>query len=297
MACGSRVAPGAARSAPVRENCRGLCCPYCVLEISHSASCDDARNAAFAALERDSDRRGAVFIKLMRLNAFAAIAAEQQGEREAWELLNQVADTATRPPINIFGRGREPHAAPAASGAPGPPAAPPPPAPPPPTVPGDKFLPTVPPQKFMKSDSARGGDGYPGPAPGTHVRPTSAPTVVGGASSTSAWLELFPKSAGAGVSGASSSSAGADPSEPPKERFGWQVKKGRKGKMKWGWVGEDLDRHLENMFQQGEGETTFDLDGWTYYYDLLAMTQTSPNEEGTERPIRRVKYEDSSAQD
>ena len=67
--------------------------------------------------------------------------------------------------------------------------------------------------------------------------------------------------------------------------------------MKWGWVSEDLNRHLESMFQLGEGETTFDIDGWTYYYDLLAMTQTSPAAEGTERPLRRMTYEDSSAGD
>ena len=72
----------------------------------------------------------------------------------------------------------------------------------------------------------------------------------------------------------------------------WQVLKGnvkKKSKLYWDWVGEDLDQHLENMFHLGEGETTFLIDGWKYYYDLLAMTQTSPGE-GTERAIRRVPY-------
>ena len=67
--------------------------------------------------------------------------------------------------------------------------------------------------------------------------------------------------------------------------------------MRWGWVDEDLNRHLEACFQRRIYETTFDIDGWTYYYDLLALTQTSPSEEGTERRIRREPYRDDSTQD
>ena len=57
---------------------------------------------------------------------------------------------------------------------------------------------------------------------------------------------------------------------------------------------EDLSEHLERAHLVGAGETTFELMGGRYYYDLRAMTQTSPWDEGTERKIRRQMY-DSSA--
>ena len=154
-------------------------------------------------------------------------------------------------------------------------------------------VPMVPPKKILKSDSARGGDAIPGPVPGPPIRPTSTPNKIGGASSSSAGPGPVPDSAAAAVPAAKSKSAAPPGLEAQQERFGWQVRKGnakKKSKMYWGWVGEDLDRHLENMFQQGQGETTFLIDGWRYYYDLQAMTQTSPGEETTERKIRRVPY-------
>ena len=63
--------------------------------------------------------------------------------------------------------------------------------------------------------------------------------------------------------------------------------------MKWGWCSEALSDHLERCLLCGVGETTFEIDGWKCYYDLFEMTQTSPNEEATERSIRRVRWEET----
>ena len=242
-------------------------------------------------------RGGAVFIKLMKLNAFAAIAAQQNGEKEAWELWHHMANAAQTPPFSVFGKRGETQDAPAASSASGS-SAPPPPPPPPPAVPEYRGPePTVPPQKFMKSNKLPSGDGGPAPAPGTRIRPSRTPDAASGAH-----ISAVPTSSPALTSAPAASSRASAPAtgsgaSSSEEKYHWQVRKGKRGKQKWGWVDADLDQHLEAAYQMGLGETTFDIDGWKYYYDLVEMMQTSPSADGTERQIRRWRYEDNSAQD
>jgi len=38
---------------------------------------------------------------------------------------------------------------------------------------------------------------------------------------------------------------------------------------------------------------THDRDGWTYYYEMATLTQTSPGEDATERQLRRVRIDQS----
>ena len=51
---------------------------------------------------------------------------------------------------------------------------------------------------------------------------------------------------------------------------------------------DDVNSRLEGAHRAGLDMITATIDGWTYHYDLVAMTQTSPNEAVTVREIRRV---------
>ena len=82
------------------------------------------------------------------------------------------------------------------------------------------------------------------------------------------------------------------PEEPPQERHYWQVKKGKVGRMRWGWCSEDLSDHLEQCFLDGVLQTSFDVEGSLYDYDLQAMTQTSQEANRPVRGIRRVVVEE-----
>ena len=251
--------------------CRGLCCPHCVLEISHDVSCDTARQAAEDAVRRLADIPGSEWILAMKLTAFAAIAREQVGAEKAHELFQDVHPR--KAPFNIF-REREPRPFP-------------PPPPPPP-----RRVKDAPPESepLLAANSAPKGSS----TKGLVQLPKEAASGAGAAASSSSGslrpVKEEPKQEGITAQAETENSS----EKPPQEGYHWQVRKGRKGKMRWGWVDEDLDRHLERKFQEGVGETTFLIDGWKYYYDLLAMTQTSPGDDATERAIRRVRSDDAA---
>ena len=76
--------------------------------------------------------------------------------------------------------------------------------------------------------------------------------------------------------------------------YWWQVRKGAAGKRRWGWVDEKVNDRLEDAFEGGCNETDAEIDGWTYHYDFVTMTQTSPLEARTQREIRRVVWEGDS---
>ena len=64
---------------------------------------------------------------------------------------------------------------------------------------------------------------------------------------------------------------------------------GKGKKKKWSDAHPSLNTRLEEAFQAGMDSTTWTWDGWTYYYEFgTTMTQTSPTENATERPIRRT---------
>ena len=66
----------------------------------------------------------------------------------------------------------------------------------------------------------------------------------------------------------------------------WQVRAGKKHSY-WATVADDCARILEHAYQNQLDSTTWDWDGWLYYYEMSTMMQTSPGE-GTERRIRRI---------
>ena len=94
-----------------------------------------------------------------------------------------------------------------------------------------------------------------------------------------------------------------DPPHPPpraqpkatKSEYKWQVKTGKGKRQKWTDACPELDDVLERAYTQDFDSTTWNWDGWTYYYEFGSeMTQTSPGEESTERPIRRVERDDEA---
>ena len=264
----------ASHQASLPNNCRGLCCPYCVLEIPHDASFDVVRASAESAVRKVQGSGDSGWILGMKLSAFAAIAEKEFGHERAWELCHEIQPI--RLPFNIF----VPRQADRVAPAPAPPTPPPPPPPPPPAA-----LAVVP--AADKDSSACGS-----------VFPSGGSTGGLGTSSGSASQPI--SDAEPPSKKARKGSEGAPPevkSKPSEESFYWQVKKGKKGKMKWGWVDEALNKHLERAFLNGEGETTFVSDGWKYYYDFGDMTQTSPGDAATERPIRRIKCDDDSTKE
>ena len=81
---------------------------------------------------------------------------------------------------------------------------------------------------------------------------------------------------------------------PPRPlEYKWQVQTGKAKKRRWTDALPELNERLEAAYTQGMCSTTWDWDGWTYYYEFgNEMMQTSPGEEGTERPIRRILKEE-----
>lgn len=123
--------------------------------------------------------------------------------------------------------------------------------------------------------------------------PASTPQEAGGLQSGSAsrWLTgaVLPADQEVADSGGSASSS----RQPVLSEYKWQVKVGKKGKMKWRDADPSLDSRLEAAFVGGWDSTTWCWDGWTYYYELGdTMTQSSP--EGSDRPIRRIRRDEDA---
>ena len=234
-------------------------------------SCDTARRAAEDAVRRLSEIPGSEWILAMKLTAFAAIAREQVGAEKAHELFQDVHPR--KAPFNIF-REREPRPFP-------------PPPPPPP-----RRVKDAPPESepLLAANSAPKGSSTKGLVQLPKEAASGAEAAASSSSGSLRPVKEEPKQEGITAQAETENSS----EKPPQEGHHWQVRKGRKGKMRWGWVDEDLDRHLERKFQEGVGETTFLIDGWKYYYDLIAMTQTSPGDDATERAIRRVRSDDAA---
>jgi hypothetical protein len=52
----------------------------------------------------------------------------------------------------------------------------------------------------------------------------------------------------------------------------------------------DLAAKLEFAFVNGFASFMHEWDGWKYQYDMTTLTQRSPGQLKTERPLRRVRY-------
>ena len=136
----------------------------------------------------------------------------------------------------------------------------------------------------------------PGPPSSAPPRPPPPPLVpppsfAGKAQSSSSTPVAAPTAAPmAKQSEAANTAASAAPQRPLE--YKWQVKTGKANKRKWTDALPALNERLEAAYTQGFCSTTWDWDGWTYYYEFgNEMMQTSPGEEGTERPIRRILKE------
>ena len=76
----------------------------------------------------------------------------------------------------------------------------------------------------------------------------------------------------------------------------WQYRGGKAGHgQKWKFMDEDTSRQLEDAYLAGKDSLTLDAeDGWAYFYDLRAMTQTSITGGDEPSTIRAIKRPDSS---
>ena len=68
----------------------------------------------------------------------------------------------------------------------------------------------------------------------------------------------------------------------------WQVRAGKKKKLRWLTVADDCAEVLEHAYLNNLERCTWVWDGWTYSYEMFTMTQSSPSEDGTQRRIRRI---------
>ena len=93
--------------------------------------------------------------------------------------------------------------------------------------------------------------------------------------------------------GASSAASSAGPAHV---EWVWQVQTGKSKKRKWSQVSDDLAVILENAYSNGATGCSWNWDGWVYQYDLASMTQCSVSKAGTERPIRRIPYNEAYAE-
>ena len=137
---------------------------------------------------------------------------------------------------------------------------------------------------FRHSRPARKTDDLAAETAGTTTTPATTPRA------RSSGEEKGDSAGSSGTRGATSKRAaksGGTPKEKEK-KYWWQVKKGPTGRRRWGWMDDDIHSRLEGAYGRGLNETTATINGWTYHYDLVGMTQTSPNEAETVRQIRRV---------
>ena len=247
------------KSSDKSDDCAGMNCPYKVLGIPQDADVVQAVAAAEGAVMQLSAREGSAWILNMKLAAFAAIVSKQVGEDQAWNLYQQIR------PKNldgyVFVDHREARDVPALP------------------APDDD----APDWGDMEDDEQRTVERpeETGPQPNGNMPPLpEAADDADGAGSS-----IMPAQQGGTSQG------------PQEECFWWQVKKGHAKKRRWGWVDENVNSRLEEAFHAGLQNTTAEIDGWTYEYDLVTMIQTSPVEERTEREIRRVRYDSTSAED
>ena len=128
----------------------------------------------------------------------------------------------------------------------------------------------------------------PPPAP-----PLSSSTLATVPKAASSAVPPPPPSAAMIGSGGVTGSSGAAASSPT--QYKWQVMIGKGKRQKWSDCWPKLDTHLEAAYTSGMDSTTYDWDGWMYYYEFGdEMMQTSPAESGQERPIRRVLREEGA---
>ena len=97
-------------------------------------------------------------------------------------------------------------------------------------------------------------------------------------------LALVPYGAAAAAASAAAPAAAPEVAA----QYWWQVKTGKPQKRKWSYVAEDLNGVLEHAHQNNLDSCLWSWNGASYYYDMNAGIQVSPNEHSTERPIRRV---------
>ena len=230
----------------------GQNCLFETLEIPRGASVEQAQAAAEEAVMKQTERGESQETLNMKLAAFAALVSIKwdKDRRWAWKLFEQVR--RQKPPFNISVHDGEqrglPQPPPRARAPPG----------------GNREqkrapLPTPPAPPQV------------GPSSGEGVPATT--TTSKNARSSSSWILAIRQE---------------DTSQEPDEEYWWQVQKGPPRKRKWGFVDEHVNSCLEEAWRAGNPETTAWIDGWEYYYDLFAMTQTSPGEAATQREIRRV---------
>lgn len=268
---------------PALSACMGLGCPYCNLGARHGCDEQEAFQAAKKQMQRLADAGGSHWLRMMHASAYGAIGVRFLREDQVRERVTEL--TPGPPPFNIFHDPRsEPsrvHSSmPVSAGRSGSSTAYSQPA-------------ELPPQLPKPSGACASAESWPAdtwPAPAAPAAPTTAPPPPPPPppEPTTAATALL----AGGSSGASDSqpAAGREPApEPVTEGWHWQVRLGRPGgKKKWGWCSNELSAHLEHCLQNNIWETTFEMDGWMYYYDLEAMEQTSPGTNATERTLRRV---------
>ena len=234
----------------------GLCSPYNVLEIPHDASVEQAGKMAQRAVLHAGrmDIEHEAGSEFIVNMKLAAFAAIASSEYGEDEAWELLQQVRSRRHPLTVFADRR--------GSPGPP-------------------PHPPPASSQAGKSS--GKGKPSPTP---PAPSQAPP----------WTETTSNTSGE-AHGSDSAIVPHQPqvtSQEPETGYGWQVRKGRPGKRWWGWVDDKVNFRLEMAFQRGHREVTAEIDGWTYCYDLIAMTQTSPNAAATEREIRRVICIDDS---
>ena len=144
------------------------------------------------------------------------------------------------------------------------------------------------------------------------VTPT-LPCASRAATASEAWLAPENKGSGVGVDDAPAQSSSLalvpwqgstpgsaeSPSQPAAsaEAWVWQVHAGKRKKRFWKTVSDDLAAILEHAHVTGSDSCTWTWDGWTYYYEMSTMTQTSPGEDAQERSIRRIPYSEAYPDD
>ena len=121
--------------------CQGLCCPWCVLQVSHNSTVDQARDSTFRSVEHAQACGGSEWIVNMKVAAYGEIVTRSLGSEQALQRVGELLPRHRASPWALwlwpnvtrqnipFGQ----RAGRAASGVvPAPPGLPPPPAPPPP---------------------------------------------------------------------------------------------------------------------------------------------------------------------
>ena len=293
--------------------CPKLPCPWCVLGLQHERA---PEQDIVGALQRAKENLAHGRITMLQYGMVCCAAAE---------LLHhmRVASTPDEAMTFVAGMDKEPFNmwAPlggslSGSGAPPPP--------PPPIVPplgaapcgslsaagsGGTAVPPPPKRRDVRHDVA----GEPLP-PETSTSSTMAntaasqamPSASRAASSASVWLApddgtsivgdgMAPTDTTLAIVPQQPGEASGAPSlaRPASVAWVWQVQTGKGRKKKWTTVCDDLAAILEHADVNNLDSCTWNWEGWVYYYEMATMTQCSPGEAGTERPIHRIPYHEA----